>query len=410
MHRHVDEPAHERDDVLRREDAGVLRHVDPEPLVELVAADLREVVALGIEEERAQQVARVVERRRLAGALLLEDLDQRLLLARRGVLLERVLDVDAGRLVEEREDRLVRRRVEREPGGRVLGRQRAQQRRDRQLALAVDAGVDDALLVDLELEPRAAGRHQVRGEDLLRRVLRLHQVGARRPHELRDDDALGAVDDERAVLGHHREVAHEDPLLADLARLGVDEADGHGERRLVGEVLLAALRDRVLRLAELVLTELDREGAGVVRDRRDVVDRLAEALVQEPLERGLLDVDQVGEVEDVLQTRKRLARAWRDGGAAQEQPPLVTADSEDGGGQSRSQARAEQPRIADTHAPPQPLFGAANVSTGKCSSPRWGGRPRDARGKRGWGLDGPTRVTSASTSARRPRRPLRARP
>ena len=65
------------------------------------------------------------------------------------------------------------------PGRRVLGRQRAQQRRDRQLALPVDAGVDDALLVDLELEPRAAGRHQVRGEDLLRRVLRLHQVGAR---------------------------------------------------------------------------------------------------------------------------------------------------------------------------------------------------------------------------------------
>jgi hypothetical protein len=115
--------------------------------------------------------------------------------------------------------------------------------------LPVDAGVDDALLVDLELEPRAARRHQVRGEDLLRRVLRLHQVGAGRADELRDDHALGAVDDERAVLGHHREVAHEDTLLADLARLRVDEADGHRERCLVGQVLLAALGDRVLRRA-----------------------------------------------------------------------------------------------------------------------------------------------------------------
>jgi hypothetical protein len=41
-----------------------------EAQVELVAADLREVVALGIEEERAQERARVVQRRRLAGALL----------------------------------------------------------------------------------------------------------------------------------------------------------------------------------------------------------------------------------------------------------------------------------------------------------------------------------------------------
>ena len=322
LRRHVDESADEGDDVLGRQDARVLGHLDAEPLVELVAADLRQVVALRVEEERAEQVPRVVERRRLARALLLEHLDERLLLAGGGILLERVLDVDARRLVEEVQDRLVRRRVELEPGRRVLGRERAQQRRDRQLPLPVDAGVDDALLVDLELEPRAARRHQVRGEDLLRRVLRLHQVGAGRAHELRDDDALGAVDDERAVLGHHREVAHEDALLADLARLRVDEADGHRERRLEGQVLLAALGDRVLRRTELVVTELDGERARVVGDRRDVVDRLAKAFVQEPLERGLLDVDQVGEVEDVLQTRKRLARARRDGGAAQEQPPF----------------------------------------------------------------------------------------
>src|SRR5581483_1188567 len=43
--------------------------------------------------------------------------------------------------------------------------------------------------------------------------------------------------------------------------------------------------------------------------RRDVVDRLPEAFVQEPLERGLLDVDEVGEVEDVLDLGKGLTRA-----------------------------------------------------------------------------------------------------
>ena len=295
----LDELLDEREDVLRRQHAHVVGHVDAEPLVQLVAADLRQVVALRVEEERLEQVPRVVERRRLTRALLLEDLDQRLVLARGGILLERVGDVD--RVPEELHDRLVRAGVELPARRRVLLRERAQQRRDRQLALPVDARVDDALLVDLELEPRAARRHQVRREDLLRRVLRLHQVGARAAHELRHDHALGAVDDERAPLGHHREVAHEDRLLADLARLLVDEADRHRERGLVGQVLLAALLDADRRIAELVLAELDGERAGVVLDRGDVVDRLPQALVQEPVERGLLDVDQVGKVEYVLE-------------------------------------------------------------------------------------------------------------
>src|SRR5262249_43782871 len=247
--------------------------------------------------------------------------DQGLLLAGGGVLLERVDDED--RVVEQLEDRLVRGRVELEAGRRVLLGEGAQERRDRELALPVDARVDDALLVDLELEPRAARRHQVRSEDLLRGVLRLHQVGAGAPDELRHNDALRPVDDEGAPLGHHREVAHEDRLLPDLARLLVDEADRHRERGLVGQVLLTAFLDRELRLPELVRAELHRQSAGVVLDRRDVVDRLAEALVQEPLEGGLLDVDQVGKVENVLETRETGARARRsDLGGQEMKPPL----------------------------------------------------------------------------------------
>ena len=222
------------------------------------------------------------------------------------------------------EDRLVRGGVELEARRRILRRQSAQERGDRQLPLPVDARVDDALLVDLELEPRAAARHQVRGEDLLRRVLRLHQIGAGRADELRDDHALGAVDDEGSPLRHHREVAHEHRLLADLARLRVHEADRHRERCLVGEVLLAALLDGELRLPEAVLAELHRQGAGVVLDGRNIVDRLPEAFAEEPIEGLALDVDQVGEVEDVLEAGKGVARARRCDRLGQvEQPPLL---------------------------------------------------------------------------------------
>src|SRR4026208_1750485 len=54
--RQLDELADDRDDVLGREDADVLRHLDAKTLVELVATDLRQVVPLGIEEEGTEEI------------------------------------------------------------------------------------------------------------------------------------------------------------------------------------------------------------------------------------------------------------------------------------------------------------------------------------------------------------------
>ena len=163
-----DQLAHEREDVVVGERARVDVDVEAQARVELVAADAREVVALGVEEQLVEQRLGVVDARRLARPLLLEQLDQRALFGARGlgVGLDRVADVQ--RVVEQPQDLLV--------GGVA---HRAQQHRHRQLALAVDADVDLALLVDLQLQPRAARGHQVGDEDLLLAVLRLHQVGAR---------------------------------------------------------------------------------------------------------------------------------------------------------------------------------------------------------------------------------------
>ena len=302
------EPAHQLDDVAGGEHAALGRDVQAEAHVQLVAADLGQVVALGVEEERAHEVARVLERRRLARALLLEHLDQRLLLALGRVLLER--HADEGVVLEQRQQALVG-LVDVEAGVLVGLGQRAQERRHRQLALAVDADVDHALLVDLHLEPRAARRHQVGDEHLLGRVLRLHDVGARRAHQLRHDDALGAVDDERALLGHPGEVAEEHGLLADLARVEVRERHLHVHGHLEGLVLLAALALGHDRIADGVLAQPHLEPLGVVADRRDVVDRLAQArdgqrgrlggIAHEPPEGGLLDIDQVGDVQHLLE-------------------------------------------------------------------------------------------------------------
>ena len=88
------------------------------------------------------------------------------------------------------------------------------------LAATVDARIDDVLGVELDVEPGAAIGDDARGEQELARGMALALVvieeHARRAMHLRDDDALGAVDDERAVHRHQRHVAHIDVLLLDV--------------------------------------------------------------------------------------------------------------------------------------------------------------------------------------------------
>src|SRR5262249_16596589 len=121
-----------------------------------------------------------------------------------------------------------------------------------------------------ELDPGAAVRDDLR--DVERLVFRVEER-ARRAMELADDDALGAVDDERAVLGHQRDVAEVDLLLLDVADgldagLGIlvpdHEADRHLQRHGVGHAALLALVDVVLQL----------EADGVAADVAHVAARL----------------------------------------------------------------------------------------------------------------------------------------
>ena len=93
--------------------------------------------------------------------------------------------------------------------------ERAQEDGAQELALAVDAHVQRVLLVVLELHPRSAI-----GNDLAQEVgavVGRLEEDARRTVQLRNDHALGAVHDERAVRRHQRNVAEEDFLLLDVA-------------------------------------------------------------------------------------------------------------------------------------------------------------------------------------------------
>ncbi len=210
--------------------------------------------------------------------------------------------------------------------------ERHQQRRCRDLAAAVDARKHDVLGVELDVEPGAAIRDDARGEQQLARRMGLALVvveeHARRAVHLGDDDALGAVDDEGAVVGHERHVAHVDILLLDVLdrlRAGVlvdiehDETQRHLQRRGIGHVALAALVDVVFRRLEIVAHEFQHRCAGEIGDRKHRAENGLQALVgaaaiglldhQELVVRGLLDLDEVRHFRDFADVAEELANA-----------------------------------------------------------------------------------------------------
>ncbi len=282
--------------------------------VELVAADPAEVVAAVLEERVAEVGLGRLDGGRLAGAGTLVDLDEGFVLGGRHVALLLPLAFEEVELGHEALD---------EAGGVVLVvAEGAQHGEHAHAALAGHAGaggdVFAGLLLHVELEPFAAvgvdgALHQlVLAEVTEAEPLARLEDHAGAAHQLRHDDALGAVDDEGALLGHHGEVAHEHRLLLDLTGVAVHEPGAHEDRRAVGHVLLFALVDRELgRRAQVfvggVELELELEGLGEVLDRGDVAEGLGQAFVEEPLEALPLDSDEIGQLERLGEIGERIA-------------------------------------------------------------------------------------------------------
>ena len=289
--------AHGCDDVFNGERRSVEFGIEAELLVRLVAADLGEVVALRVEEQAVEQRARRVNRRRLARTETLVQLDERLFLGGRGVAIERAQNHLGA--AEDIDDLFAG----------VGDAEGAQKQRGRLLALAVDANRQNVALVGLKLEPCATRRNNLRAVDgLVGRLVALGaEIDAGRTNELGNHNALGAVNNERATRGHEREIAHEQVVLIfDFAGLAVDETNLGIEGRLVGDVFLFAFVDGVLRLAEVMLAELDAHIFGRVLDGAHVVEGFGNAFFHEPLETVGLDGDEVGDIDDARDLRERM--------------------------------------------------------------------------------------------------------
>ena len=149
---------------------------------------------------------------------------------------------------------------------------------------------------------------------------------ARRTVHLRDDDALGAVDDEGAVRRHEGHVAHVDVLLLDvLDRLGAgvridiehDQAQRDLERRGEGHAALAAFVHVIFRRFEFEFHEFQQRGAGEVRNRENRLEHGLQSLVgppalglvdhQELIVGSLLHFDQIGHDRDFADMTEEFA-------------------------------------------------------------------------------------------------------
>src|ERR1019366_6989597 len=129
-----------------------------------------------------------------------------------------------------------------------LQTKRAQEHGAVEFTFTVDTNMKQVLDVVFELNPASAVGNDLAQEITLR--LLLFEKHARRTMQLRNDHALRAVDDKRAVLRHQRNFAEENFLFLDVAdgfyaRLGILIKDGEPDRDLqrsgVGHAALFAL-------------------------------------------------------------------------------------------------------------------------------------------------------------------------
>ena len=136
----------------------------------------------------------------------------------------------------------------------------------------------DVVGVEHDLDPVSAVRNDADGEKRLAVGVNGALGGdAGAAVELGDDHALCTVDDKRAVIRHHRNFAEEHVLFADI--LAVLETERGVERLGVGVAIAERLREGVLLRTERVVHEIEYVTSVKARHREDFAENGLETLV-----------------------------------------------------------------------------------------------------------------------------------
>ena len=152
---------------------------------------------------------------------------------------------------------------------RLLGIQRIQNGSDRQLAAAVDTGINQIFGVKFKIQPGTAVRNNAGGKQIFAGsdgfAFVMVKKDARRTVHLRNDDTLGTVENKRTFVRHQRNVAHIDILLLNVVNglgtgslVGIpdNQTQGSLNRCGIGHITLDTFVDIVLRLFKFIFDKL----------------------------------------------------------------------------------------------------------------------------------------------------------
>ncbi len=264
-------------------------------LIEFVTADLRQVIAAGVEKHTCNQGLCALDSQRLAGTDLLVEFKEALLVGSVGICLRdcRVLLEGSQNLrlfTEGIYDFLVRAKT-----------QGPQEDGNRNLPGPVDTDGKYVVGIRLVLEPGTPVGDDGAGIELLPEFVVVNAiVDAGGTDELGYDDTLGAVDDEGTCIRHQGKVAHEDLVLVDLVGFFIVKAYTYLEGSRIGGIPGLTLRDRVLDLipGEGEIRELQREMAAVIGDRGNIIKGFLQTFIQKPLIGTLLNIDEVRHLQN----------------------------------------------------------------------------------------------------------------
>ncbi len=179
----------------------------------------------------------------------------------------------------------------------------------RQFAVLIDLDIDNVVDIGFELEPGAPVGDHGGGEGTLTVGINFSlEVNTRASHNLRNDNALGTINNECTAVGHHRNIADVDLLFFDLTHFPVDQA--HLNTQLFGEAgiertsLFGGLGlVRLSMILEVVVGQkVQFETAGVILNRTKGTQFFCEPLFNEPFERTFLNFGEIGQIGNARRT------------------------------------------------------------------------------------------------------------
>ncbi len=206
-------------------------------LVELVTAYAHQIIALVVIEIRIKQLGSALHGGGLTGLLLLIDLNETFVLVLRIVALFEG-GIEALVIAEQAADLFISAVTD-----------CTEKHCDRELAVAVNTDPQNIIAVGLVLNPGTAVRDDLRRVKLFAGLVTGHGVvHTGGTDKLGDNNTFCTVDDERAVLGHQREIAHEYVGFFDFSGFMVGQANKNFQGRGIRHVAFTAARNCIFGL------------------------------------------------------------------------------------------------------------------------------------------------------------------